>query len=117
MSINIKNLKPKKILGKGSEGIVIIANNNKYTIKIYRLDPKRMINLLRVIDYIKKYDIPTIYKNYEFLGKKNSLERYINKMPEYFTYLNEDDLKKFSKIPKLLNHSIIKQLLHYYGCI
>lgn len=66
MSINIKNLKPKKILGKGSEGIAIITNNNKYTIKIYRLDPKRMINLLRVMNYIKKYDIPTIYKNMSF---------------------------------------------------
>ena len=74
MSIDIKNLKPEKVLGKGSEGIVILTNNNKYTIKIYKLDAKRMINLLRVVDYLKKYNLPTIYKSYDFLSKKNSFK-------------------------------------------
>ena len=106
MSIDIKNLKPEKVLGKGSEGIVILTNNNKYTIKIYKLDAKRMINLLRVVDYLKKYNLPTIYKSYDFLSKKNSLNRYINEMPKYFAYLNEENLKKLSKNYNMKNRLI-----------
>lgn len=74
MEINLKNFKPYKKLGKGSEGIVIMTNNNKYTVKIYRLEPKYMISLIRIINYLQKYNIPTIYKSYKFLSKKNSLK-------------------------------------------
>ena len=28
-------LRPKKILGKGSQGTVILTNNDNYTVKIY----------------------------------------------------------------------------------
>ena len=118
MSIDIKNLKPEKVLGKGSEGIVILTNNNKYTIKIYKLDAKRMINLLRVVDYLKKYNLPTIYKSYDFLSKKNSLNRYINEMPKYFAYLNEENLKnnpkKKYKIIESFYHQAIITLLWMY---
>jgi hypothetical protein len=33
MEINLKNLKPYKKLGKGSENIVIITNNSKLAIQ------------------------------------------------------------------------------------
>ena len=106
MNINLKNLKPYKKLGKGSEGIVIMTNNNKYTVKIYRLNPKYMISLIRIINYLQKYNIPTIYKSYKFLSKKNSLDRYINELPEYFSYMNNTDLIQLSKNYNMKNRLI-----------
>lgn len=106
MEIDLKNLKPYKKLGKGSEGIVILTNNDKYTVKIYRLEAKYMISLIRIIDYIQKYNIPTIYKSYKFLSKKNSLERYINKLPDYFSYMNNTNLAELSKNYNMKNRLI-----------
>lgn len=100
------NLKPYKKLGKGSEGIVIMTNNNKYTVKIYRLEPKYMISLIRIINYLQKYNILTIYKSYKFLSKKNSLKRYINELPEYFSYMKNIDLIKLSKNYNMKNRLI-----------
>jgi hypothetical protein len=31
----LSQLKPYKILGKGSEGVIILTHDNKYTVKIY----------------------------------------------------------------------------------
>ena len=97
MSKGVKKFKPSKILGKGSEGVVILTNNKDITIKIYRVNARKMISLLRIVKYIKKYDLPTLYKSYEFLDKKNSLDRYKNKLPEYFSYIDEKNLEKLSK--------------------
>ena len=83
-------LKPKKILGKGSQGTVILANNNKYSVKIYTKKSKNLIMLIKIINYFISYkNIPTtIYKSYYLTEKKNSLNRYIsnNNLPEYFSY-------------------------------
>lgn len=106
MEIDLKDLKPYKKLGKGSEGIVILTNNDQYTVKIYRLEAKYMISLIRIIDYIQKYNIPTIYKSYKFLSKQNSLERYINKLPEYFSYMNNANLTELSKNYNMKNRLI-----------
>lgn len=106
MEIDLKNLNPYKRLGKGSEGIVILTNNDQYTVKIYRLEAKYMISLIRIIDYIQKYNIPTIYRSYNFLSKKNSLERYINKLPEYFSYMNNANLTELSKNYNMKNRLI-----------
>jgi len=95
--IDIKKLKPYKRLGYGTEGIVILTTNNKYTVKIYRTDSKSMKSYVKLIKYLQKYNLPTIYKSYKLLSKKNSLERYKNEMPEYFSYLNEADLMKLSE--------------------
>ena len=106
MEIDLKNLKPYKRLGKGSEYIVILTNNDKYTVKIYRLEAKYMISLIRIIDYTQKYNIPTIYKSYKFLSKKKSLERYINKLPDYFSYMNNTNLTELSKNYNMKNRLI-----------
>lgn len=83
-------LKPTKILGKGSQGTVILANNNKYTVKIYTKKSKNLIMLIKIINYFISYkNIPTtIYKSYYLTEKKNSLNRYIsnNNLPKYFSY-------------------------------
>ena len=97
MKIDLKKLKPYKKLGKGSEGIVILTNDNRYCVKIYIAHPKYMFSTIKIIKYIQKYNIPTIYKSYEFLSKKNSLKRYITELPEYFSYMNENDLTELSK--------------------
>jgi hypothetical protein len=75
-------LKPTKILGKGSQGTVILANNNKYSVKIYTKKSKNLIMLIKIINYFISYkNIPTtIYKSYYLTEKKNSLK------PEYFSY-------------------------------
>ena len=106
MEINLKNLKPYKKLGEGSEGIVIMTSNNKYTVKIYKTEPKYMISLIRIIKYLQKYNIATIYKSYKFLSKKNSLKRYINKLPEYFSYMNNTNLIELSKNYNMKNRLI-----------
>jgi hypothetical protein len=48
-------IKPKKILGKGSEGIAIHANNNKYVVKIYNNPYTKNIMLLKILDYVESY--------------------------------------------------------------
>ena len=106
MEINLKNLKPYKRSGAGTEGIVIMTDNNKYTVKIYRLNPRYMIQLIKIINYLQKYNIPTIYKSYRFLSKKNSLERYIHELPEYFSYMNNTDLIELSKKYNMKNRLI-----------
>lgn len=95
--INIKKLRPYKRLGTGSEGVIILSNNNKYTVKIYRLNPLYMKSYIKLINYIQKYNIPTIYKSYKLLPMKNSLNRYENKLPNYFSYLDEENLIKLLK--------------------
>jgi hypothetical protein len=65
-----------------------------------------MISLIRIIDYIQKYNIPTIYKSYKFLSKQNSLERYINKLPEYFSSMNNANLTELSKNYNMKNRLI-----------
>ena len=105
MSINFKNLKPRKKFAKGSESIIISTNNNNYVVKIYILSANDMISQIKIVNYLKKYNLPTIYKNYEFLNKKNSFgvfrklqtsvkimhklpistEPYKNNLPQYFS--------------------------------
>jgi hypothetical protein len=123
-NIVIKNIK------KGSEGVVLLTNNKDITIKIYRVNARKMISLLRIVKYIKKYDLPTLYKSYEFLDKKNSLDRYKNKIPEYFSYI--DDMKSrlieimktyqitlhdFLKIKNIPNKEEILKSLFYQGIL
>ena len=61
---------------------VILANNNKYIVKIYTKKSKNLIMLIKIINYFISYkNIPTtIYKSYYLTEKKNSLK------PEYFSY-------------------------------
>jgi hypothetical protein len=43
MNNNLNKLKPFKILGKGSEGVVILTHDNRYSVKIYRKNPNENI--------------------------------------------------------------------------
>ena len=95
--IDIKNLKPYKRLGYGTEGVIILTTNDKYTVKIYKSNKIYMKSYIWIVNYLQKYNLPTIYKSYKLLSKKNSLDRYINEIPDYFSYLNEDDLMKLSE--------------------
>jgi len=97
MSINIKNLKPRKKIAKGSESIIISTNNNNYIVKIYILSANDMISQIKIVNYLKKYNLPTIYKNYKFLNRKNSFERYKNNLPQYFSYIDDKNLEQLSK--------------------
>lgn len=93
--------KPHKILGKGSEGLILSTHNNKYTIKIYRISrfkDKMFINILSYLQNNKKLP-KNIYKSYFCTYKKNNLNRYIsnNNLPEYFGYKNNNNLVNLSK--------------------
>ena len=94
-------VKPKKILCKGSQGTIILINNNNYTIKIYTKKSKNLVMLIKILNYfINCKNIPkTIYKSYHLTEKKNSLNRYIsnNNLPKYFSY----DNKKYNLKPLL----------------
>ena len=93
----LKKLKPMKILGKGSEGIVILSHNKNYAVKIYRKKPSQVIMFIKIVNYLEDYNnLPkTIYKSYIITSNKNSLDRYIvnNNLPNYFSYKNENNLK------------------------
>ena len=106
MNINLDNIKPYRKLGRGTEGVVILANNQNYTVKIYISNAKNMKQFIKIINYLGMYEIPTIYKSYKFLSKKNSLERYKNTLPNYFSFLNEMDLQKLSKTYNMKNRLI-----------
>ena len=88
-------LRPKKILGKGSQGTVILTNNDNYTVKIYTKAGKNLKMLIKIINFFIKSKIPkTIYKSYYLTEKKDSLDRYINKLPNNFSY-NSNNLEKY----------------------
>jgi hypothetical protein len=99
--MNINNLKPIKILGKGSQGTVILTNNENYVVKIYTKKSKRLKMLIHILHFFINYNkLPkTIYKSYYITEKNNSLKRYIsnNNLPLYFSYKNENDLIKLSE--------------------
>lgn len=90
----LNKLKPKKILGKGSQGTVILTNNDNYTVKIYTKKSKNLIMLIKVLNFfINCKNIPkTIYKSYYLTEKKNSLNKYIknNNLPEYFSIKDKE---------------------------
>jgi hypothetical protein len=102
MSCNniLQNIKPTIILGHGSEGIAILTNNKKYTVKIFNKDINKLHTYIKIINYLhSSKNIPkTIYKSYLITTCKNSLNRYIkNNLPNYFSYTNDNDLKILSK--------------------
>lgn len=103
-----KELIPKKILGKGSQGTVILTNNETIAIKIYIKRSKNLKMLISILNFFIKYkNLPkTIYKPYYITERKNSLKRYINNnLPNYFSYKNESNLielsEKYNFTPKL----------------
>jgi len=76
-----------KILGKGSEGIIILTHNNKYTIKLYSSNYLKSIMFFNIVTYLQDCKLPkTIYKSYLFTEKENSLNRYLkdNNLPNHF---------------------------------
>jgi len=102
MSCNniLQNIKPKNILGKGSEGIVILSNNKKYTVKIYNKNIDQLQTYIKIINYLQNSkNIPkTIYKSYLITTCKNSINRYIkNNLPNHFSYTDDNNLKILSK--------------------
>ena len=50
--IKLKKLKSRKKIGSSREGTIILSNNDKYTIKIYRLHPTSMKSYISLINYI-----------------------------------------------------------------
>lgn len=105
----LKKIKSKKILGKGSQGTVILTNNENYVVKIYTKKFKNLKMLIKILNFIINYQkLPkTIYKSYYITEKKNSLKQYIsnNNLPNYFSYKNNYNLielsEKYSFSPKL----------------
>ena len=60
-------LRPKK----GSQGTVILTNNDNYTVKIYTKAGKNLKMLIKIINFFIKSKIPkTIYKSYYLTEKK-----------------------------------------------
>ena len=107
----INKLKPYKILGSGSQGIIILSSDNKYTIKIYIKKNKNLKMTVKIIQFfIKCKNLPkTIYKSYYINEKINSINRYIsnNKLPNHFSisHIDENEVKnlitKYDMKPKL----------------
>ena len=96
----LQNIKPKNILGKGSEGTLILSNNKKYTVKIYNKNIDQLRTYIKIINYLQNSkNIPkTIYKSYLITTCKNSINRYIkNNLPNHFSYTDDNNLKILSK--------------------
>jgi len=102
----LKNIKPKKILGKGSEGIVILSNNKKYSVKIYFNNIRKLKKYIKIINllYNDKNLPKTIYKSYLITISKNSIHRYMeNNVPNHFSYIDKNNLEILSKKYKMEN--------------
>lgn len=112
-------LRPKKILGKGSEGIAIHANNNRYVVKIYNNPYTKNEMLLKILDYLESYkDLPkTIYKSYYFTKGINTFNRYIsnNSLPNYFRMEINKDYKNYKNLisKKKVNNKLY-EIMKYY---
>jgi len=91
----MNNLHPTKIINKGSQGIVLMTDNNELVVKIYF--NKHNFKMINIIKFLKKNNIPTIYKTLFFTERKNSLQRYISdNLPQHFSYISEDNLLQLS---------------------
>ena len=105
MNTNILDkFKPLKILGKGSEGVIILTHNNKYTIKLYSSNYLKSIMFFNIVTYLQDCKLPkTIYKSYLFTEKENSLNRYLkdNNLPNHFSYKNNNNLNLLSSKYKM----------------
>lgn len=107
MHISLNKLKPYKILGEGTQGLVISTYNNKYTVKIYDKIYLSSSMFINIVEYFQKNkSLPlTIYKSYFFTIKNNSFERYIknNGLPEYFSLKKDANIIEGNKTisPKL----------------
>lgn len=116
----LTKFKPIKIIGKGSQGLILQTHNDNYTIKIYQKSFLKAIEFLKIINYIQSYkNLPkTIYISYLFTKSKNNYNRYIktNKLPDYFSYKNNYNLEllanqykmnnKLFEIMKTYNHTL-----------
>lgn len=100
--MNILNeLKPLKKIGKGSEGI-ILTHDKRYTVKIYISDYLKSMMFFNIIKYLQEYKLPkTIYKSYIFTHRENSINRYINNLPNHFSCFDENNLKSLSSKYKM----------------
>ena len=96
-------LKPSKIIGKGSEGIVILTHDDKYIVKIYISNKLKSLMFFNIVTFLQDNYLPTIYKSYLFTQKRNSLNRYLHNLPEHFSYINNVDLKSLSSKYKMDN--------------
>lgn len=100
----LENIKPKKILGKGSEGIVILSNNKKYSVKIYFNNIHTWKEYVKIMDLLHhSKNLPkTIYKSYLITTYKNCINRYIkNNLPNHFSYIDKNNLEILSKKYKM----------------
>jgi hypothetical protein len=107
----INKLKPYKIVGCGSQGIIILPSDDKYIVKIYIKNNKNLKMTVKIIQFfIKCKNLPkTIYKSYYITEKINSINRYIsnNNLPNHFSISinNENELErliiKYNMKPKL----------------
>ena len=95
-------LKPSKIIGKGSEGIIILTHDDKYIVKIYISNKLKSLMFFNIVTFLQDNYLPTIYKSYLFTQKKNSLNRYLHNLPEHFSYINNVDLKSLSSKYKIM---------------
>jgi serine/threonine protein kinase len=97
----LKQLKPTKILGKGSQGIVILSHDDNYAVKIYTKKVYNLKMLIKIINFfINCKSLPkTIYKSYYLTENMNSLNRYIenNNLPNHFSYNSINNLKILSE--------------------
>jgi len=58
----LKQLKPLKILGKGSQGIIILSHDDNYVVKIYTKPSKNLKMLVRIINYFVHHkNLPKTY--------------------------------------------------------
>ena len=100
----LSQLKPSKILGKGSEGVIILTHDSKYTVKIYISNYQKSLMFFNIIQYLQGCKLPkTIYKSYLFTQKENSLDRYIenNNLPNHFSHKNNNNLERLSSKYKM----------------
>jgi len=100
--MNILNeLKPFKKIGKGSEGIIILTHDKRYTVKIYISDYLKSMMFFNIVKYLQECKLPkTIYKSYIFTHRENSINRYIN-LPNHFSCFDENNLKSLSSKYKM----------------
>lgn len=107
----INKLLPKKILGKGTQGIVIEAldqnnssNYNNVVVKIYSSPPSKQSFLLPIYKHLFHSDNsennpPTIYESFYLKKRLNSLNRYINNnhLPQQFSVRTNEEIKKLKE--------------------
>jgi serine/threonine protein kinase len=103
-TVSFENLVPRRKIGNGTNGVVILTKDKKFCVKIYKKIVGRGLQKILQILQNEENHLDTIYKTYMLHVDKNNIRRY-----------NQEQLPKKFGISGLENSTEIENLYKTYN--